>query len=249
MNERDFTIASYTFAAWTLRVEYEAVEWSEPLVPAPERLPVVTAFFEFELENAPFAPDAPESDQSPVTADPGPVARPAKTAMIVETADVGRREVPTVRPPAPDDALKPVTAKKTGYSLAVAVSACAMLAVVGWRLADVAGACWLAVPHHDQTVGRLAADVVARRIVVAESGGDATARNTRSSATGAGQFLDGTWLDMIRAYRPDLGARAEAEILDLRYDPEVSREMVARFAEENAAMLGRRCLPVTPGTL
>mgnify|MGYP006185886979 CR=1 FL=1 len=41
----------------------------------------------------------------------------------------------------------------------------------------------------------------------------------------------------------------ETEILDLRRDADISREMVVRLAERNAATLTRRCLPVTPGTL
>jgi hypothetical protein len=239
MKERDFTVASHQFAAWTLRVEYEAVLSPAPLCPAPEPLPILTAFYEFEVDGA-------DSDQYPaglLHSDP--------PAEIVAIGDSGQMAdgVPVVRPPASNDALAPVAGTKPRYGMAAALAVCALLAVVGWRMADVPGACWLPVPHQDRSVGRLAADIVARRIVVAESGGDASARNPRSSATGAGQFLDGTWLDMIRAYRPDLETRAEAEILDLRYDPKVSREMVARFAEENAAMLGRRCLPVTPGTL
>jgi hypothetical protein len=251
MNEQDFTPASHSLAAWTLRVEYEAVQWSEPLAPAPEPLPVIAAFYEFEPESAPLTPDEPASVEG--WADPGQASRPAVAAALAETAvDIGPRDVPIVRPPSPDDDAPPVTAKRPRYGLALSLTAClALLATVGWgwHFVEIPGACWLPDASRSDTVGRLAADVVARRIVVAESSGDASAKNPRSSATGAGQFLDGTWLDMIRAYRPDLSARAEAEILDLRYDPDVSREMVARFAEKNAAMLGRRCLPVTPGTL
>jgi hypothetical protein len=54
-----------------------------------------------------------------------------------------------------------------------------------------------------------------------ESNGNANVRNKRSSAIGAGQFLNETWLELIRAYRADLSqARNENEILDLRRDPE-----------------------------
>lgn len=249
MSERDFAVASHQLAAWTLRVEYKTVLTSEPSLPASEPLPALSALYEFEAESA---TDDPDDDRA--FADPMDVSPPAATGAIGDVGEETDNEapgVPIVRPPKLDDALAGPAANRTRHGLAIALSltAGAVLTIAGWRFAEVPGACWLTIPHHDQMVGRLAADVVARRIVVAESGGDATARNARSSATGAGQFLDGTWLDMIRAYRPDLGARAEAEILDLRYDPEVSREMVARFAEENAAMLGRRCLPVTPGTL
>jgi hypothetical protein len=39
------------------------------------------------------------------------------------------------------------------------------------------------------------------------------------------------------------------EVLDLRLDPNVAREITARFTERNANVLKRRGLPVTPGTL
>ena len=93
-------------------------------------------------------------------------------------------------------------------------------------------------------------DRVVERIIGVESGGDPNAKNKRSSATGLGQFLDETWLDMIRAYRPDLAkGRSQEEILELRRDAKIAREITARFTERNAGMLRKRGLPVTPGTL
>jgi hypothetical protein len=93
-------------------------------------------------------------------------------------------------------------------------------------------------------------NAVVEQIIAVESGGDPNAKNKRSSATGAGQFLDETWLETIRTYRPDLvERRSEKEILELRRDSELSRAMVTRLVEQNAAMLKKRGLPVTPGTL
>jgi hypothetical protein len=93
-------------------------------------------------------------------------------------------------------------------------------------------------------------DAVVERIIDVESGGDPNAKNKRSSATGLGQFLDETWLDMIRAHRPDLAkGRNQNEILELRRDAKVAREITTRFTERNAGMLRKRGLPVTPGTL
>jgi hypothetical protein len=55
---------------------------------------------------------------------------------------------------------------------------------------------------------------------------------------------------MIRAHRPDLAkGRRQDEILELRRDAKVAREITARFTERNAGMLRKRGLPVTPGTL
>jgi hypothetical protein len=93
-------------------------------------------------------------------------------------------------------------------------------------------------------------DAVVDQIIKVESNGDANAKNKRSSATGLGQFLNETWLLLIRAHRPDLVTeRTEAEVLDLRRDPSIAREITARFTERNANVLKRRGLAVTPGTL
>jgi hypothetical protein len=101
-----------------------------------------------------------------------------------------------------------------------------------------------------EPTARAAIDAVVERIIGVESDGDPNAKNKRSSATGLGQFLDETWLDMIRAHRPDLAkGRSQDEILELRRDAKISREITARFTQRNAEMLRKRGLPVTPGTL
>jgi hypothetical protein len=79
-----------------------------------------------------------------------------------------------------------------------------------------------------------------------ESGGNPTARNPRSSAYGAGQFVAGTWLPMIEKYRPDLAqGRTRDEILALRGDVNLNREMVAAYGDENGQALASAGLPVT----
>lgn len=88
------------------------------------------------------------------------------------------------------------------------------------------------------------------RIITVESNGDPNARNPKSSATGAGQFLDATWLEAVRRYRRDLlKGRDDKQILDLRRDAKLSREIATRLVEHYAVMLNKRHLPVTPGTL
>ena len=88
------------------------------------------------------------------------------------------------------------------------------------------------------------------RIIAVESNGDPNAKNSRSSAMGLGQFLDETWLDLVRAYRPDLArGRSARETLDLRREPKLAREIIMRFVERNVAMLRQRGLPVTAGTV
>lgn len=93
-------------------------------------------------------------------------------------------------------------------------------------------------------------DAVVDRIIKVESNGDPNLKNKRSTAVGLGQFLNETWLDLIRTHRPDLAReRSEDEILELRGDANIAREITVRFAEQNAGMLRKRSLPVTPGTL
>lgn len=87
------------------------------------------------------------------------------------------------------------------------------------------------------------------QIIGVESGGNATAKNPNSSATGAGQFISATWLDMIGRHRPDLvQGKSPEEILALRNDPALSRQMTEAYAAENGAKLSQAGLPVTPGT-
>ncbi len=88
------------------------------------------------------------------------------------------------------------------------------------------------------------------RIIRVESGGSATAKNPLSSATGLGQFIDSTWIRMINTYRPDLArSLPRAEVLALRFDPTISREMVRRLAQEGEAYLRARGHEITAGRL
>jgi hypothetical protein len=75
-------------------------------------------------------------------------------------------------------------------------------------------------------------------IIGVESGGDRYAKNPRSSAYGPGQFISSTWLEMVRKYRPDLMAgRSQEQVLALRSDPAISREMTDAYARENSSSL------------
>jgi hypothetical protein len=86
-----------------------------------------------------------------------------------------------------------------------------------------------------------------------ESAFNATARAGTSSATGLFQFIESTWLDMVRRHgaQHGLGQQAQAlqqganaetrrEILALRNDPELSARMAAELARENADALQSR---------
>lgn len=88
---------------------------------------------------------------------------------------------------------------------------------------------------------------IADQITGVESGGDPNATNPNSSATGAGQFISSTWLDTLAKHRPDLTGSPE-ELLALRNDPDLSKEMTAAYAGDNQAILSKAGVPVTPGT-
>jgi hypothetical protein len=90
---------------------------------------------------------------------------------------------------------------------------------------------------------------VASRIIAAESGGNPNAQNPRSSAGGAGQFIDSTWLDTLKKAKPELAAgKSDAQLLALKNDPALSREMVSAYAAENGKKLDAAGVPVTAGT-
>lgn len=100
------------------------------------------------------------------------------------------------------------------------------------------------------SAGSDAVEALVNRIVQVESGGVATAKNTRSTATGLGQFIESTWLRMMRDYRPDFVATmSRDQLLALRTDPTLSREMVKRLAQENEAYLRGRGHGITSGWL
>lgn len=95
-----------------------------------------------------------------------------------------------------------------------------------------------------------AIDMLVNRIIRVESAGVADARNPNSTATGLGQFIDSTWLRMMRTYRPDLATTLpREELLALRTDPTISRQMVTNLARENEAYLRARGHAITAGRL
>jgi len=98
--------------------------------------------------------------------------------------------------------------------------------------------------------GTAGVDRFVDQIVGVESGGNPNAKNPNSSATGLGQFISSTWLDMVKRYRPDLhGSMSREEILAMRRDPDMSREMTRRYAEENAGKISAAGLPTTAGNI
>lgn len=95
-----------------------------------------------------------------------------------------------------------------------------------------------------------AIEATVSRIIGVESGGKADAENPKSSASGLGQFIDETWLAVIKKHRPDVAmGKSDSELLALKTDPTLGREMTRRYTEDNAAALRKAGLPVTAGNL
>ena len=88
---------------------------------------------------------------------------------------------------------------------------------------------------------------LADQFISVESGGNANAKNPNSTATGAGQFIEATWLDTLAKHRPDITGSRD-ELLALRSNKDLSREMTDAYAADNGGILKGAGLPVTPGT-
>jgi hypothetical protein len=88
---------------------------------------------------------------------------------------------------------------------------------------------------------------LAARIIAAEGGpGD----NPLSSASGYGQFLRDTWLDVFRRAYPRLALILTGEqILALREVKPLAEQLTDRFAQDNAVALRQLGLPASDATL
>ena len=85
---------------------------------------------------------------------------------------------------------------------------------------------------------------------MAESGDNPNLQNQRSSAAGSGQFLNPTWLDMVRKNRPDIAeGKNDAEILALKTDSKLNEEMTRQYAKDNTSVLRQNGLPANDVTL
>lgn len=80
--------------------------------------------------------------------------------------------------------------------------------------------------------------------------GNPAARNPASSATGDGQFIDGTWLQTARELLPQATqGMSDQQLLALRSNPALSRAMTAAYAQENAPAIEKAGFPVNGASL
>jgi hypothetical protein len=154
----------------------------------------------------------------------------------------GGGRIPAIPPPTLDEARSRLTDSTWRRFLPELVALTILAGLVATVLAGMYGS----------LLSRSDLDTVAvvERILRAESNGNSKAKNSRSTATGAGQFLEQTWLEMIQKHRQDLvSGRSRNDLLELRGDAALTREIVTRMVETNTRTLRKRSLPVTPGTL
>ncbi|MBI1339754.1 transglycosylase SLT domain-containing protein [bacterium] len=82
------------------------------------------------------------------------------------------------------------------------------------------------------------------RTAARESGFDANAKASSSSATGLFQFTEGTWLTTLERYGEahgvDAASLSRSQQLALRTDPELASRMAAELTRENASILSKR---------
>lgn len=79
-----------------------------------------------------------------------------------------------------------------------------------------------------------AIDAFVNRVDKAEGRGD----NPNSSASGVGQFIESTWLDLFRKYYPEQAASLSRDaILGLRNNADISYNLIKKYATENARVL------------
>lgn len=89
-----------------------------------------------------------------------------------------------------------------------------------------------AAPHRLVEDGTMAAFL--DRLMLVESGGRDTAKNPRSTALGAFQFLETTFLDVARRhFQAETGHLPTAQVLALRTNREFARRAAERFTRDN----------------
>lgn len=71
-------------------------------------------------------------------------------------------------------------------------------------------------------------------IVGGESNNNPTAKNSRSTAEGLGQFTNQTWLSMMKTNAPEtVSGKSDSQILALKTNPELSIQMTAAYMKAN----------------
>jgi hypothetical protein len=89
-------------------------------------------------------------------------------------------------------------------------------------------------------------DIFLNQLMASESGGRKNAKNPRSSALGPFQFIESTFLDVARRhFAAEIAGLKEAQILNLRTDPDLSRRAAFAYCRETVDYLREQGLDPT----
>lgn len=92
------------------------------------------------------------------------------------------------------------------------------------------------------SVSKTVSDETLNSIITIESAGNPNAKARTSTATGLGQFIAATWINVIKKHRPDLAQRyGRDQLLKMRTNPHLAIEILARFTEDNQRAIGMNC--------
>ena len=84
------------------------------------------------------------------------------------------------------------------------------------------------------------------QLMIAESGGDDLARNSKSTALGAFQFISSTFLRVVRRhFASETSSLSFAEILRLRTDRKFARRAAEAYTKDNAYHLASHGVPTS----
>src|SRR5258705_6946852 len=164
---------------------------------------------------------------------PAHLARPRKQTASTEE----------VRPPRPDERGAIDQPRDTLCATIALTAAIALAVILGSYLSR-------SPPPERATIEAIDVKALVERIIKVESSGIPNAKNKFSSASGAGQFLDDTWLEAVRNHRRHLiKGRSDKELLELRQDAELTKEIITLLVGQYARTLRKRGLPLTSGSL
>lgn len=90
--------------------------------------------------------------------------------------------------------------------------------------------------------------------IVKPGSAEGTGKNPYSSASGVGQFIESTWLSMIKQYGNQIGVDTrtmnDGQLLALRKDPVVGKFITTKYAEQNVAYLQSKGVSnISPGAI
>lgn len=87
------------------------------------------------------------------------------------------------------------------------------------------------------------------KTVSLESSGDPYSKSKTSSASGLGGFTDSTWLDLFKKYYPKEYKTYGENALAYKTDPTIARDLIGKYAMENANYFRENGIPVNQTNL